>query len=274
MLVFIDESGHPRPNDDATHPVLLAVCIREADMRALESRLFALRRTHLASLTLSKEEKEGKAVVFLNRRSLTRIVAKREYVDSLFEYLRDFDLHVFGITMERPSKMPWEGVETLSAQYRWLLERIERFMENEHPAHFAIPVFDTRDPGTNLRLSESFTGFMARNTQGRSMRHLMPSPLFADSALTPGIQIADLFAYTIRLNEEHKLYQMRDIKDAYLSAIRRYANIVKSKTINYEDEDGVMQYGLRSMDATKFDYEPPSPRRSDDDDDDGGGNVQ
>ena len=96
-------------------------------------------------------------MAFLSKRALSK-VTKREYVDSLFEFLRDFDLHTFGITMERPSKQPYEGVETLPTQYRWLLERIERFMENEHPTHFALPIFDTRDPGTNRILSESFQG--------------------------------------------------------------------------------------------------------------------
>ncbi len=76
MLVFIDESGHPRPSDASTHPVLLATCIKESDMRTLEARLFALRRNHLSGLTLSKEEREGKAVEFLNRRAITNVVSK------------------------------------------------------------------------------------------------------------------------------------------------------------------------------------------------------
>jgi hypothetical protein len=64
-------------------------------------------------MKLSKEEQEGKAVVFLNRRSILDHTAKREFVESLFEFLRDFDLTVFGIIMERPEKPPYEGIETL-----------------------------------------------------------------------------------------------------------------------------------------------------------------
>jgi hypothetical protein len=267
VLVFIDESGQPRPTDSSTHPVILAVCVKECDMRTLTRVLFALRKNHLGGLTLSKEEEEGKGVAFLNRRSLTQMAAKREYVESLFEFLRDFDLHTFGITMERPEKVPYEGTETLPTQYRWLLERIQRFMENEHPEHWALPIFDTRDPVQNRVLSESFTGYMARSSEGRAMHRIIPSPLFVDSSITPGIQIADLFAYVVRLNEEHGLYQTRAIKDSYLSAIKRYANIVKSKTINYpaeegEAEEGFIWYGLSTMPASKFEFEPPSKRVS------------
>lgn len=64
--------------------------------------------------------------------------------------------------------MPYESAATLPTQYRWLLERIERFMENEHPTHWALPIFDTRDPGQNRLLSESFTGYMARSTEART----------------------------------------------------------------------------------------------------------
>jgi hypothetical protein len=262
MLVFIDESGHPRPSDASTHPVILAVCIRESEIGTLTRALFSLRKSHLAGLTLTKQEQEGKGVAFLNRRSLTHIAAKREYVESLFEFLRDFPLHAFGITMERPDKVPYESVETLPTQYRWLLERIERFMENEHPEHWALPIFDTRDPVQNRLLSESFTGYMARSAEGRAMHRIIPSPLFVDSSITPGIQIADLFAYVIRLNEENALYQTRAITDAYFSAIKRYANIVKSKTINYPDEvqEGFIWYGLSSMPASKFEFGPPAKR--------------
>jgi hypothetical protein len=257
MLVFIDESGLPHPKDDATHPVLLAVCLKEANMRLLERRLFSLRRTHLAELTLTREEQEGKAVEFLSRRAVTKIVAKREYVESLFEFLRELDLSVFAIVMDRPTQVPWVGTETLSTQYRWLLERVERHMENTYPNYFAVPVFDNRAPSQDRMFSQSYTGYMALNQYGKSMTHIMPSPLFADSALTPGIQVADLFAYALRMNEEQELFKTAQ-KDPYFSALRRYANIVKSKTVDYEDEDGTMQWGIRHMDASKFDYEPPS----------------
>lgn len=261
MLVYIDESGHPRPKDSSTRPVILAVCIKESDTGRLNRALFSLRRNHLSGVTLGKADAESKAVVFLNRGSILGHNAKREYVESLFEFLRDFEMTVFGITMHRPERQPYEGVETLPTQYRWLLERIERFMEHDHPKHWALPVFDTRDPGQNRILSESFTAFMATSPEGRAMQHIVPSALFVDSALTPGIQIADWFAYVIRLNEEHELYRQHALKDPYLSAIKRYVSIVKTKTQDHAKEDGFIHYGLATMDASKFDYEPPAPRR-------------
>lgn len=257
MLVFIDESGHPRPRDRATRPVILAACIRESDAGRLTRAMFALRRNLLSQMTLTTAEQEGKAVEFLSRRALTRVAAKREFVDSFFEVLRDFELTVFGIVMERPDRVPYQGPNFLQTQYRWLLERIDRFMEREHPKYMAIPIFDGQDPTSNRIFSECFTAFMARTDAGRAMQHIVPSPLFVDSSITPGIQIADLFAYVTRLNYEHSLYQT-SVADPYLSAIKRYASIVRAKTIDYTDENGQVVYGIRTMDAGKFIYELPS----------------
>lgn len=252
MLVFIDESGHPRPKDPTSRPVILAVCIKESDTGRLTRAVFGMRRSLLASLTLKKEEQEGKATEFLSRRALTRSVEKREFMDSLFEYLRDFDLTVFAIVMERPLQPIYEGGELLQTHHRWLLERIDRFMEREHPAFMAVPVFDGQDPSSNRIFSDCFTSFMARTDAGRAMHHIVPSPLFVDSSITPGIQIADLFAYVTRLNYEHSLYQTSPISDPYLSAIKRYASIVRAKTKDYARDDGHTWYGIATMDVSKF----------------------
>lgn len=256
MLVFLDESGHPRPKDPCSRPVLAAVCIREADTGRLIRAMFGLRRDLLSGLKLRKAEEEGKATHFLSRRALTKTPAKREYVDSLFEYLRDFELTVFAIVMERPTRNIYEGPDFLQAQYRRLLDRIELFMESRHPEHMAVPIFDGQDPQTNRTFADCFTAFMVRTDAGRSKQHVVPTPLFVDSSLTPGIQIADWFAYVIRLEHEHQLAR-RNVADTYLSAIKRYANIIRQKTVDFEREVDFTWYGIASMGAERFYYERP-----------------
>src|SRR5439155_25996560 len=88
------------------------------------------------------------------------------------------------------------------------------------------------------------------------MQHVVPSPLFVDSALTPGIQIADLCAYVLRICYEKSLFQKRAIPDPYLATIQRFGAIVKSKTIDYPKDDGGVWYGFTVMDRSKFIYDP------------------
>lgn len=252
MLVFIDESGHPRPGDPTSRPVILAVCIREADCGRLARTMFALRRNLQNHLKLSRTEQEGHAVELLNRRALTRMPPKREFADSIFDALRDFNLAVFAVVMERPDQEPYAGSDFLQPQFKWLLERISLFMEHEHPDEFAICVFDGQTPTQNRRFSDSFTNFMARTAIGQAMDRIVPTPFFVDSALTPGIQVADLFAYVTRLNEEKELHRSTFGRDLYLSVIRRYAQIVRAKTRDYEDDTGFVHYGIATMSADKF----------------------
>lgn len=257
MLVFLDESGHPRPTDNTKRPVLLATCIREENVGRLARAMFAKRKALLSGFRLTDEEREGKAVHFLNRRALSKGVAKREFAESMFDYLREFELAVFAIVMERPDRMPYEGPGVIQTQYKWLFERIESFMEEKYPEYMAIPVFDNLDPGSTRKLADRFTRFMVRSDAGRAMRQIVPTPLFVDSAVTHGIQIADWFAYVIRIHEEHELHKQTTISDPYLATINRFAKIVQSKTVNF-DEGDFTRYGICTMDADKFIYKKPA----------------
>lgn len=98
---------------------------------------------------------------------------------------------------------------------------------------------------------------------GKNFPYVVPSALFSDSEFTPGIQVADRFAYVVRLNEEEGLYQQNVISDPYFSTIKRYASIVRSKTRNYELPDvhaGFLCYGISTIGADKFIYERPPGR--------------
>lgn len=43
MLVFIDESGYPRPTDSTNNPVLLAVCLHENDIKPITNQIYKLK---------------------------------------------------------------------------------------------------------------------------------------------------------------------------------------------------------------------------------------
>ena len=67
MLVFIDESGHPHPNDATTRPVVVAVCIPDQNSRSISGRIHGLKRD-----ILGRERMELKAVNLINRRTFRR----------------------------------------------------------------------------------------------------------------------------------------------------------------------------------------------------------
>ena len=43
MLVFVDESGHPKPKDSTKNPVLLGVCFNEQQIKSLTNSIYKLK---------------------------------------------------------------------------------------------------------------------------------------------------------------------------------------------------------------------------------------
>ena len=120
IFAFVDESGHPHPNDSCTRPVLAVVCIDARNLRMLNTELF-----HLKHNLLGKEqfEIEAKANHLLTRATFRNRPEKREFVEAFFEIIRgsleqgeqvklsgygNFDLRQKN---ERPGRNPKTGEE-------------------------------------------------------------------------------------------------------------------------------------------------------------------
>ncbi len=76
--------------------------------------------------------------------------------------------------------------------------------------------------------------------------------------------MADRSAYAVRINEEKLLYQQSVILDPYLSTVKRYAGIIRSKTRNYERPEiqaGFTSYGISTISADKLIYDAPQRAR-------------
>ena len=67
MLVYLDESGHPHPNDASERPVVVAACIQDRHARTMAGRLHGLKRD-----VLGKERMEMKGVKLINRATFRR----------------------------------------------------------------------------------------------------------------------------------------------------------------------------------------------------------
>ena len=103
MLVYIDESGHPHPNDPTKHPVIAAACIQDRDARMVAARLHALKRD-----MLGRERMEMKGVRLLSRPAF-RSQEKAAFVEEFFSALLSLPLTVFAVVMERPARPDWRS---------------------------------------------------------------------------------------------------------------------------------------------------------------------
>jgi len=244
MLVFFDESGQPHPNDSSTRPVVVSVCMSQQDGRSVASQIHALKAR------LGQPDIELKGVNLVTHRVFERRSNEWELVESFFDLCRTLPFTLFGVVMERPTRVPHfhePGNEAfLPNQYRYLLQRANQFADEQGKQ--AVLLFDGDGPtlwsGT---LPRRFESFLYRSREGQSFTALSDAPFYVDSRITQGIQIADMTASVIRLYQENNLFAGVPVGDRFLSAINRYYGIVRSKARDLVSIEGFGRPGIYFM---------------------------
>jgi hypothetical protein len=133
-----------------------------------------------------------------DRRSLSALAqAKLEYVKRLFELCPAFRAQCLGLIV--PVDAPGDRkVTVLRKDYAYLFERFFYFVDSKAAEHSGIIVFDELDKSASHILLGQMQAYYRdfKTGQDRSER-LVPEPLFVQSDLTVGIQLADLVAYIL-----------------------------------------------------------------------------
>ncbi len=223
MLAFIDESGHPHPNDPCQRPVVVSVCIDEASGRTIAARLHGLKRN-----LLGQERMELKANNLINRHTFRRRPHYISFLEEFYNTLRNLPVTIFAVIMEKPFENKQLDEDYLPNRFRFLLQRIELLAEESDSR--ATIMFDG-SASLYGGLGWQFNGYLYRSEEGKALRHITDVPAFVDSKTSHGIQIADMVASVIRQYEEAELYrQSPQMGDTYLYTIRRWYNLIKQKT--------------------------------------------
>ena len=58
----------------------------------------------------------------------------------------------------------------------------------------------------------------------------------------------------LRIYYEHGFDRQNPHGDPYLATIKRYAEIIREKTFNWEDDEGGRSWGIRTMGKEHFRY--------------------
>ena len=199
MLTFIDESGYPRPTDATKNPVLVAVCIHENDIRAITNHIYKLKDS------LYGKQDEIKSTNLIREATITKNRnINKAYAEGMVNVLNEFDISTFAIIMERPETEIITPEHHLPRQYYLLQKKVE-FYCAAHNYDKALMIFDEIHEEADRKIADAMTGFYFKTTLGRSFNHILEMPLFVSSAVTPSVQLADIYAGIIRHYYEDKL---------------------------------------------------------------------
>lgn len=236
MLAFIDESGHPHPNDPNPWSVIAACCFNEAESRRIAGRVHALKRD-----VLQRENMEMKGLNLLNRSVFNKRPERVAFVEEFFNTLLNLDVVIFAIVIERPSTPPQGDDTFLPFYFQYLVERIHLLADER--GEMATILFDGNG-GNFGGLSKRFNSFLYRSNQGQQYTRITDAPFFVDSQITAGIQIADMAASVIRQYQQEELFKGVPPGDHFLLAIRRYYRMIEQKTVVLTTPEGEERRGI------------------------------
>ena len=242
MLVFVDESGHPHPNDSTKNPVLLCVCIHESDVKSITNQIYKIKETYF------NRQDELKSTSLIREQTITKNRTKNKaFVDDFVSTVCSFNITVFSIIMALPDEPLETDGDYLPKQYHHLLKKVEFFCENHH-YNKAIFVFDETNERDDQKIVEAFTGFLFKSRLGKTFDRILEIPLFVSSSLTPTIQIADIFAGVVRHYYERGLNKRPPQNDFETWLVDLYAKIyARTEDNTWPGEPHKKEYGFFYM---------------------------
>lgn len=241
LFVFIDESGKFESLDDATRPTLAGVLIPPESLPDATRQLFNLKRDLLPP-NVPVEQYELKANKVLRPSAGAK---KIELTERFFgEYLTSIpDLAIIAVVGRRLQEKIVATGERLPLHHAWLMQKAFDYVSHNNIDGRISFVYDAQDPTTDGKLSHAFTSFLFKHAVGKKyLERITPNPLFVSSALTPGIQIADLVAGVIRHQAE--IYDGRPKSEdaAFASRINRYMQCVRELQANLSSDNRAIYY--------------------------------
>lgn len=247
MLVFIDESGYPRPSDSTKNPILLGVCIHENDIKPITNQIYKLKDS------IYGKQDEIKSTKLIRETTITKNRTNNiSYVEGLVDIITSFDTAIFAIIMDKPVETITVPEHHLPKQYYLLLKKIE-FYCNHHHYGKAMLIFDEVHEEADRKIAEALIGFLFKTPFGRSFQHILEMPLFVSSAVTPSVQLADVFAGIVRHYYENELDQ-KVPKTNFQKWIATLFNRLHKLTKNiYIPQSHFTEYGFQKM-GKNFSY--------------------
>jgi hypothetical protein len=197
MLFFIDETWQ----ELAGHQIaaLGCVAIRQKSYNPFCREVFAIKKNVLGATELRDAELKGKKC-FAKRTFRTREGSQRskllDAAAEVFDTLEKYGARTFVIWTSAPTLVSLRSMQSdeLSKAYKALLYDLRAFMRGVATNRLGSLNFDQRDLGSDEAAACALQNFLVR-TRGDWDKHFLTVPSFTVSAVSPGLQAADLVAY-------------------------------------------------------------------------------
>jgi len=224
-VIYIDEAGSPyghhTPLIDGETPLfsLAALAFPLEEWRARDRAFLALKRHFFPDLLGKPEHRDeeheikGRDIASPHNKSSER---RHEFNKRALSFISSHGGVCFGVTFLKNSQQPAPHQSIYTQALQILVERFSLFVA-EHPVYSnAILICDSRMKGLtrghDITVARSHMSYIFGHETGRTFINILEAPLFADSRLTVGLQLVDIFASNLFSN--HYCYYLRELENA------------------------------------------------------------
>lgn len=208
---YVDESGNPdghhEPLRNGETPLfsLNSICLKEEHWRNIDRDYHRLKRRFFAQEIGAREaqywEIKGSELTGHHNRDNRRDHAFIKYVLSL---CAKYQGSLFSIVFLKNPAKPTNKTSLYTMALQYLVERFQSFLEERAPNENGLIIIDSRIHNLNLEVAKSHLSFVFGHNTGKNCDKIIEAPLFTDSQLTCGLQIADIVGSCIYSNYYHR----------------------------------------------------------------------
>ena len=255
---YIDESGsphrHSEPLGNGETPLF---CVTALALHSDLWRRFTREYIHLKRQSFPGEIGEREAAVYeVKGNSLTtpRNAASRRrqvFASQVFDRLTSYDAKLFSVIFLKNAVQPTPKASMYGMAIQYLAERFQAFLEELPQQETGLMILDSRVRSEDILLAKSHLTYTFGHESGRTLDRIVEAPLFADSKLTTGLQLADIagaFVYAY-----HYRQHLRSISNAvdYSHIDPWWPRVQQLEFRSRSPHMGRMLWGFRVLDHRK-----------------------
>ncbi len=267
--LYLDEAGTPDPHQlpltSGQTPIftLAGVALPLSRWRDYDRQYLYLKREFFPA-EIDRSSKidavwEIKGADLLGPRNATS-ERNRAFTLRVLDLISDFNGRVFGVSVLKGARRPTAKATIYTKALQILAERYEAFLREADQTGGMI--LDSRmahlrkGAGLDYTVAISYLSFIFGNPDGQLLKRLIEAPLFADSGLTAGLQVADIVAALVYTNtyREKLAPEGADTARGYLDyrhTKRFYASLRSRVFSSQAPAGGRSLFGLRTLDPER-----------------------
>jgi len=213
-VFYIDEAGSSQRYSIPIRPdrgqtaifCLFALALPLSGWRHFDREYLQLKRKffpkEIAASTRRAEQWEVKGNELCSPRNKDS-QRRHAFLGRVFELGQRYEATAFGITFIKKQANPMGREARYCMGLQYLAERFNAFLAESSTYDEGILIADSRMKSLDLNVAVSYLSYIFGHETGRLLTQLAESPLFADSRLTAGLQIADNIAAVLFANHYH-----------------------------------------------------------------------